>query len=63
MVFLVDALGSGSSGGFPVEVRVFSSAPSYLKACNLNRLQAFFYSIEIPKQTIVIHLPIPSLLF
>ena len=24
---LVDALGSGSSGGFPVEVQVLSSAP------------------------------------
>ena len=27
VVELVDTLGSGSSGGFPVEVRVFSSAP------------------------------------
>ena len=26
---LVDALGSGSSGGSPVEVRVFSSAPDF----------------------------------
>jgi hypothetical protein len=31
---LVDALGSGSSWGFPVKVRVFSSAP------NLNRSRA-----------------------
>jgi hypothetical protein len=26
---LVDALGSGSSWGFPVKVRVFSSAPKF----------------------------------
>lgn len=28
---LVDALGSGSSWGYPVEVRVFSSAPFYMQ--------------------------------
>ena len=37
---LVDALGSGSSGGFPVEVRVFSSAPNDQRAA-LMRLQPF----------------------
>ena len=41
---LVDALGSGSSGGFPVEVRVFSSAPNIQRAAFL-RLQPFSYLV------------------
>ena len=31
---LVDALGSGSSRGFPVEVRVLSSAPQIITGTN-----------------------------
>ena len=41
---LVDALGSGSSGGSPVKVRVFSSAPATLmmKGCNRMMIAALF---------------------
>ncbi len=39
---LVDALGSGSSGRMPVEVRVFSSAPSLIIARNLYKITGFF---------------------
>ena len=50
---LVDALGSGSSWGFPVEVRVFSSAPSLqssdfslrtFKPAYLSGMRAFCFS-------------------
>ncbi len=40
---LVDALGSGSSWGFPVKVRVFSSAPIIkIKGCNRIIIAALF---------------------
>ena len=41
---LVDALGSGSSWGFPVKVRVFSSAPiNEIKGCNRIMIAALFF--------------------
>ena len=39
---LVDALGSGSSGGYPVEVQVLSSAPLMKKGHGPNGLRPFF---------------------
>ena len=40
---LVDALGSGSSWGFPVKVRVFSSAPiNEIKGCSHFVIAALF---------------------
>ena len=42
---LVDALGSGSSGGSPVKVRVFSSAPID-KGLHSSGLQPFFFCVQ-----------------
>ena len=50
---LVDALGSGSSGGSPVEVRVFSSAPAEIRACS-HMAVGFFFSALLFTSTLII---------
>ncbi len=43
---LVDALGSGSSVGGHVGVRVPSSAPGIRKSCNFKKLQLFRFLVK-----------------
>ncbi len=67
VVELVDTLGSGSSGGFSVEVRVFSSAPlankeSRNESCGFFRFYPLFISI-FPKKTIFFHFSVKTTLF
>jgi hypothetical protein len=40
---LVDALGSGSSGGILVKVRVFSSAPKFQGSRDINTIQGTLF--------------------
>ena len=57
---LVDALGSGSSGGYPVGVRVSPSAPEKKsKGCN-HRLQPFFLFNKRPNPSDKDFLPLVS---
>ncbi len=57
MAELVDALGSGSSGGFLVEVRVFSTAPNQLNqgVAIVKIATLFFISATIHNSHILLH--------
>ena len=51
---LVDALGSGSSVGFHVGVRISPSAPKIIKSCNPNGLQLLYLLVAKKLQKILL---------